>query len=95
MMLQGMELKKDVICDINEFHKKYPLYSGPRPVAAAKRADLRSLAEHLPEAKRQQYYDLITDEATLDSDNELEDMTDVIAEVCDGDESSGVLMIGN
>ena len=73
----------------------YPLYDGPRPVAAAKRADLRALAEHLPIEERQQYYDLTTDEAVEDSGNELEDQAGVIVEGADGAEDREVLMIGN
>ena len=64
-------------------------------MAAAKRADLRALAEHLPIEKRQQYYDLTTDEAVEDSGNELEDQADVIVEGADGAEDREVLMIGN
>ena len=64
-------------------------------MAAAKRADLRALAEHLPIEKRQQYYDLTTDEAVEDSGNELEDQADVSVEGADGAEDREVLMIGN
>ena len=64
-------------------------------MAAAKRADLRALTEHLPIEKRQQYYDLTTDEAVEDSGNELEDQADVIVEGADGAEDREVLMIGN
>ena len=64
-------------------------------MAAAKRADLRALAEHLPIEKRQQYYDLTTDEAVEDSGNELEDQADVIVEGADVAEDREVLMIGN
>ena len=64
-------------------------------MAAAKRADLRALAEHLPIEERQQYYDLTTDEAVEDSGNELEDQADVIVEGADGAEDREVLMIGN
>jgi hypothetical protein len=49
----------------------------------------------LPIEKRQQYYDLTTDEAVEDSGNELEDQADVIVEGADGAEDREVLMIGN
>ena len=94
-MFQHMEMDKGIEYDIDAFAKMYPLYDGPRPVAAAKRADLRALAEHLPIEERQQYYDLTTDEAVEDSGNELEDQAAVIVEGADGAEDREVLMIGN
>ena len=94
-MFQHMEMDKGIEYDIDAFAKMYPLYDGPRPVAAAKRADLRALAQHLPIEKQQQYYDLTADEAVEDSGNELEDQAGVIVEGADGAEDREVLMIGN
>lgn len=76
MALQDMELNTNIEYSIEKFAEKNPLYNGPRPVARAKKADLRSLAMHLPEEKRQQYFQLITDDSIVDSGEELEDGSD-------------------
>jgi|NorSeaMetagenome_1021524.scaffolds.fasta_scaffold37970_1 hypothetical protein len=88
-----MVTDKNIIYDIETFAAKYPLYDGPRPVAAAKRADLTALAKHLPVHKRQQYYDLTTNEGVVDSGNELEDAASVLVEGDDDNESQAQLAI--
>lgn len=58
------EVEADVTC--------FPLYDGPRAIAAAKKADLLELMVHLPSEKQQYYRTLEADAAAEDSGEELE-----------------------
>ena len=49
------------------------MYSGTRPVAVAKKADLVALAQHLPESKRQQYHDLAVNGDVSDSASDMDE----------------------
>ena len=62
----------------------FPLYEGPRSISAEKKADLVSLCEHLPIAKREFYKRLKCDGGVADSGDELEldgPVMDAIADV--------------
>ena len=57
-MWQDPQIPRNIEFKIAKFAEKNPLYTGPRPIAAAKKKDLVALSVYLPEANRQYYADL-------------------------------------
>jgi hypothetical protein len=62
--------------DWEEDYTKYPLYDGPRPVAAKKKRDLLKHCTFLPEDRRAQYEALKVSGQVSDSGSDRDDMDD-------------------